>query len=258
MTATMSKGTVEILELKDARKAARTLYKSFDNDDVARYVSRHLEHDPKQKELVDMQLYEAYVTQHIMKGLALAIKGDDHENKDSFETVALWATPESTSMDDYITLIRSGFAKLAWNTGAEGRRRVFGVLFKVLHDNYDAIMSCDKEDGENVYTLVYLGSSPDARGKGNVRKMFEYTFQNHIDKRNSLTYLESSAIANLPIYEKFGFKATADIWLGDKEDPVDKARMDIMIRGPKGEEWKYLRETRERQGYTVPSASYAK
>lgn len=107
----MSKQEVVVLDLKDAKKAARTLYESFDDDGVARYVSRHLENDPERKKQVDLQYYEAYVVSHIMKGLVLAIKGDDHENKDTFETVSIWVRPDSGSLDDYITLIRSGDRK---------------------------------------------------------------------------------------------------------------------------------------------------
>jgi len=253
----MSKSRVEILDFKDVKKAALTLYKAFDNDDVARYVSRHLEHDPVKKKQVDLQLYEAYLTQHIMKGLVLGIRGENHEEEDCYETVSIWVKPESGSLDDYLTLIRSGFAKLAWDTGSEGRRRVFGVLFKVLHDAYDKIISIDPNH-ENTWTLVYLGSTPLARGKGNVRAIFEHIFTNYIDPMNSCTYLESSSLNNFPIYEKFGFRAVADIWLGDTSDLVDKARMDVMIRGPKGKQWEYLEETRKIMNYDVPEQSIAK
>lgn len=253
----MSKRDIEILEFKDAKRAARTLYRAFDNDDVAKYTSRHLENDPVKRKEVDLQLYEAYIVSHIMKGIVFGIKGDNFEENDCYETVSLWVKPDSGALDDYITLIRSGFAKLAWNTGSEGRRRVFKVLFNVLHDNYHEIMKIDPNE-ENTWTLVYLGSIPESRGKGNVRKMFDYVFNHYIDPMNANTYLESSAVRNLPIYEKFGFRAVSDIWLGDKEDPVDKARMDIMIRGPNGSEWKYLKESREKFGYIIPEVSVAK
>lgn len=249
---------VELLTYKDAKKAARTLYAAFDDDDVARYVSRHLEHDPVKRREVDLQLYEAYIVSHMMKGLVFGIKGDNHEESDTFETVSLWVKPDSGSMDDYLTLIRSGFAKLAWNTGSEGRRRVFGVLFGVLHDEFDRITEIDPKNQDKIWTLVYLGSAPSARGKGNVRNMFEHVFQQYIDPSDGLTYLESSSVNNFPIYEKFGFRAVKDIWLGDLEDPVDNARMDVMIRGPRGTEWEHLHESREKWGYEVHLNSVAK
>ncbi|GMM29072.1 hypothetical protein DAMA08_017880 [Martiniozyma asiatica (nom. inval.)] len=249
----MSKShNIEILTFKDVKKAARTLYESFDDDDVARYCSRHLENDPQRKLDVDLAMYEAYVSVHIMKGLAIGIKGENASDADNetFETVALWEIPNGGDMSDYITLIRSGFAKLAWKTGAEGRKRIFQTMFPVLHGNFHDIMHNKGE--ENTFTLVYLGSTPKARGKGNVRAIFEWMFQNYIDKNNSVAYLESSSVNNFPIYEKFGFKPVADIWLGDKNDPVDSARMDVMIRGPNGSTWEYLEETRIRREYTIP------
>lgn len=249
---------VEILTYKDAKKAARTLYASFDNDDVAKFVSRHLEHDPVKRREVDLQLYEAYVVSHMMKGIVFGIKGENHEQSETFETVSLWVKPDSGSLDDYLTLIRSGFAKLAWNTGSEGRRRVFCILFGVLHDECHKIMEIDPQGESNMWTLVYLGSAPSARGKGNVRKMFEHIFKHYIDPTDGITYLESSSVANFPIYEKFGFRAVKDIWLGDPNDPVDKARMDVMIRGPHGDEWKYLHQSREKWNYKVHPNSVAK
>ncbi|KAH3660241.1 hypothetical protein OGAPHI_007446 [Ogataea philodendri] len=243
---------VEILEYSDCKKAARTLYESFDNDDVAKFVSRHLEDNPELKKQCDLLMYEAYIHSHILKGLVVGIKGDDHEESDSFETVAVFTHPNSGELDDYLTLVRSGFARLAWMTGAEGRQRIFGTMFKVLHENFENIMSVDP-DGENTWTLVYLGSTPKARGKGNVRALMDYMFTNHIDPANSITYLESSAIKNLPIYSRFDFVPVADIWLGDKNDKNDSARMDVMVRGPQGKPWKFIDETRERTGYVVPS-----
>jgi hypothetical protein len=247
---------VEILTFNDTKKAALTLYKAFDNDDVARFVSRHLENDPARKREIDLQMYEAYINSHIMKGLVIGIKGDNHEEKDIYETVSIWEKPNA-DITDYLTLIRSGFAKVAWNTGAEGRRRVFSIMFKILHDSFHEITDCDP-NGSNTWTLVYLGSTPDARGKGNVRKVFEYMFQEHIDPTGANAYLESSSVVNFPIYEKFGFRAVRDIWLGDKNDPSDSARMDVMIRGPKGETWKYLDVAREKFNYEVHENSIAK
>lgn len=251
------KSKVEVLGFDDCKKAARTLYESFDDDDVDRYLNRHLESDPELKKKCDLLVYEAYTYSLMLKGLVVGVKGDDHESKDTFETVAVWATPDTGDIEDYMTMLRSGFARLAWMTGSEGRRRIFGDLFSVLHDNYEDIMKIDP-DRDNIYTLVYLGSMPHARGKGNVRAIFDYMFDNRIDPTNSLSYLESSALRNVPIYEHFGFRCVADEWLGNKDDPSDRARMDVMIRGPHGEEWKYLEQVRQDRGYEIPSSSKLK
>lgn len=252
-----STSIVEKLDPKDVRKAAVTLYHAFDNDDVAAYCTRHLENEPEKRKKVDIMLFEAYVNLFMLRGMAFVIKGENHEQKEVFETVSLWEIPNCGSMDDYLTLLRTGFAKLGWYAGAEGRRRVFQVLFKVLHDNVDLITKRDPAH-DNMYTLIYLGSTPDARGKGNVRKIFDHVFENYVDRDNAITYLESSNLVNTPIYEKFGFRAVCDIWLGDKNDESDRARMDIMIRGPQGAEWKYLEEVRKERAYVVPENSVLK
>ncbi|GMG36636.1 unnamed protein product [Ambrosiozyma monospora] len=253
------KPKVEVLNLSDSKKAGRTLFESFGPEDsVARYVNRHLEDsDLELKQRCDLLMYEAYTYSHMLHGLVVGVKGEDTDS-DSFETVAVWLHPESTDFDNYITLVRSGFARLAWMTGAEGRKRIFNDLFKVLHDQAEQILSNDKEHKDNVWTLVYLGSTPAARGKGNVRAIFEYMIKNHVDPDNALLYLESSAFANIPIYEKFGLRCVGDIWVGDKDAPDgDCARMDVMIRGPQGQEWKYLKQVREQRGYVIPDVSKA-
>ncbi|OWB84671.1 hypothetical protein B5S33_g3321 [[Candida] boidinii] len=242
---------VEILEFKDYKKAARTLYEAFEGDDVKRYATRFLENDPVAKKNLDMALFESYVYSHLMIGKCFVIKGDDHETKDTFETVALFTTPDSPELN-YLSLIKSGFAKVAWMAGSEGRRRIFKVLFAVLHDNFFKIMGPDLN---RVWTLVYLASTKQARGKGNVRAMFDYVFTNYIDKDNCLTYLESSNYVNTPIYERFQFAPAADIWLGDLEHKDDKARMDVMIRGVQGKPYERLEEIRKEYNYVIPDNS---
>ncbi|GME93992.1 unnamed protein product [Ambrosiozyma monospora] len=88
--------------------------------------------------------------------------------------------------------------------------------------------------------------------------MFEYMFDRFIDPANGIGYLESSNLVNIPIYEKFGFRAVRDVYLyGDLDDDVepDQCRMDIMVRGVHGEKWKYLDDARQKFNYAVPENS---
>ncbi|CDK27296.1 unnamed protein product [Kuraishia capsulata CBS 1993] len=240
---------VELLTLADYKKAAATLYESFDDDDVARYVSNHLESDPERRKLADIALYEMYVYSHILRGQVVAVKGEDHESSDTFETVSVWVQPGALPVDSWWTLLRSGYLKLSWYTGLKGRKRVFQEMFPLLHDSAHEILG---DDAEKAYFLVYLGSTPKARGKGNVRAIFEYMFSNYIDKNGFVSYLESSSLKNLPIYEKFGFRCVSDIWLGDKTNPKDSARMDVMVRGVKGEKWEQHDHVRKTRSYEPP------
>ncbi|GMF07958.1 unnamed protein product [Ambrosiozyma monospora] len=129
------KPKIELLELKDYKKAARTLYQAFSKDKVALYCSRHLEKDPELRRKCDIMLFEAFVYSYVLEGVVLVVKGDSNTDGDdsTFETVALWATPES-QVETYTTMVRSGFAKFAWMTGSEGRKRektnsIFGHWF---------------------------------------------------------------------------------------------------------------------------------
>lgn len=240
---------VEILTKKDYQKAARTLYESFDDDDVARFTSNHLKDDPELRLKVDLMLYECYVYSFMLKGLVVGIRGENHENEDTFESVALWATPDGGDFSaDPLCMLRSGWLKFAWMTGADGRRRVFKEMFSVLHDNEVDILG---PETLNVYTLVYLGSTPKARGKGNVRKIFDYMYTQFINKENALCYLESSNTVNVPIYKKFGFEPVRDIWLGSLEDKEDSAMMTVMIRGRNGAPWPRIEEVRQSSNYKL-------
>lgn len=220
----MSKSRVRILTTSDTKRAARTLLKAFRGDRVNDYLSHHLRDQPEMKERVDIALYEAYVYSHVLKGLVVGVDGDSEE---CFETVLLWAVP-FVDVEDTVTMARSGYLRFSWLTGAEGRQRVFNELFPLLHNTQHEIVG-----DVPTYTLVYVGSTPEAQGKGNLRAMFEFMFEEYIDRDQALAYLESSAMTNIPIYERFGFKQVRDIYLGQKGEE-DSARMDVMVRQPKG------------------------
>ncbi|GBL51531.1 hypothetical_protein [Candidozyma auris] len=233
---------VKHLTLEDVPKAARTLQESFAKDSLARLLTCHVK-DPRQKYELDILLYEAYLRQHIAKGICLGI-GESEEN---FETVAIWSIPSSIDdgIESFHTLMAAGYGKLWEKAGPEGQQKIFEGMLPLLHDTSAKILATDKRfKNKGVYTLVYLGSVASARGKGNVRTIFEYMFKNYIDTPNSnnIAYLESSSPDNIPIYNKFGFHFYKDITLGDKDklDAVegdDYAVMNVMIRGSFGQDW---------------------
>lgn len=233
---------VRQLTLADTEKAATTLLKSFETDALARLLTNHISNETEKLKL-DRALYEAYLRQHILKGIVLGIG----ESEKEFETVALWSTPTSLEegLEDFAVLMESGYGKLWDIAGDEGRHKIFKGMLPLLHDTCEKILNTDaKFKGKGVYTLVYLGSVAAARGKGNVRTMFEYMFKNYIDKpnTNNIAYLESSAPDNIPIYNRFGFHFYLDIMLGSKEKPGakegdDYAVMHVMIRDSYGQDW---------------------
>lgn len=228
----MNKAKVEILGFSDYKQVALTLYESFQNDLLSKYLTIHLAGNPDLKKRAEIALFEAYAYSHMLKGLVVGIRSEDGKR---FETVAVWARPDSGNMENFWTLVRSGYLKYAWLTGAEGRDRLFNGLFPLLHKTSHEVLG---QAQTNTWSLIYLGSTPEARGKGNARAMFDFMFENYIDKKGCLSYLESSSSANIPIYEKFGYKLVKQIVLGD---PVDKdkdfAAFEIMVRGPMGKQW---------------------
>lgn len=233
---------IRVLANEDAKKAALTLYDSFQTDSLAKMLTNHIK-DPAYRREVDIFLYECYLRQHIAKGVCLGIG----ESESGFETVAVWSTPTSVDegLDDFPTLMDAGYGKLWEMSGKEGQEKIFKGMLPLLHDSFNHIMATDSRFADKgVYTLVYLGSLASARGKGNVRLMFEYMFERYIDlpNTNHIAYLESSSATNIPIYNKFGFLFYKDIMLGSRSNPAAKegedfAVMNVMIRGPYGESW---------------------
>lgn len=232
---------IRLLNLSDVHKAAKTLLASFKTDALARLLVAHIE-TQAEKDRCETLLYEAYLRQHILKGLCFGINETDR----GFETVAIWSTPTSVhdGLDSFGVLMESGYNKVWDLFGEIGREKVFYGMLPLLHDSCERILTNDSRfRNKGVWTLVYLGSTVEARGKGNVRKMFDYMYTKYIDASdNNIAYLESSSPSNIPIYERFGFRFYEDIVLGDStsKDAIegeDFAVMNVMIRGPKGRDW---------------------
>lgn len=232
---------IKILDYADVDKAALTLADAFSSDALAKLLVSDLENYQLKRDF-EIALYKAYLNQHIAKGICLGI----NELDDEFETVAIWSCPDSheRGLDSFANLMESGYDRV-WNMGCEKtRNKVFYGMLPLLHDSCERILSSDSRfRNKGVYTLVYLGSTTRAQGKGNTRKMFDFMFENFvdIDDTNNICYLESSATTNIPIYERFGFKYYEDILLGEKsENSVegeDWAAMNIMVRGSFGHDW---------------------
>ncbi|KAI5956879.1 hypothetical protein KGF54_000497 [Candida jiufengensis] len=239
-----NKQTTELRYLteKDVYKAALTLKDAFTNDSLSKLLVCHIK-DQYKRDYCELLLYEAYIKQHLKKGIVLG----QGENETCFETVSIWSHPKSEEdgLDSFHTLMQSGFDKIWENFGKEGQNKMFSKdgMLPLLHDSCERIIKGDKRFKDKpIYTLVYVGSTKKAQGKGNLRKMFDFMFDNYIDPNNALAYLESSSPNNIPIYERFDFHFIEDIMLGDNQlegavEGEDYAIMNVMIRGIKGEDW---------------------
>ncbi|KAI5963097.1 uncharacterized protein KGF55_002889 [Candida pseudojiufengensis] len=233
---------VRYLQEKDIYKAALTLKDAFSNDSLSKLLVCHIK-DHYKRDYCELLLYEAYIKQHLQKGIVL-VQG---ENDINFETVSIWSHPKSEDegLDSFFTLMQSGFDKVWENFEEKGRNKIFSEdgMLTLLHDSCERIINNDlRFKNKPIYTLVYVGSTKQAQGKGNLRKMFEFMFKNYIDPNNALAYLESSSPNNIPIYEKFDFHFVEDIMLGENDfegaiEGEDYAIMNVMIRGIKGQDW---------------------
>ena len=133
--------------------------------------------------------------------------------------------PPGQTMDDYLTICRSGMWRLNYRLSPEGKRRFFTEFLPLLHDTMHAALG--PRETETWY-LVYLGTRPSGRGKGHARSLVEHVTR-IADREGRACYLESSNAANPAIYRKFGFEERRTVHLQRGERNVE---LDIMVREP--------------------------
>lgn len=88
--------TVEVLTIKDYKKAARTLQIAFQDDLYVNYLTSGLS-DTTTKEQLDLALFEATAYSTIMNGLLVAVRDREAEESDPqapFLAVACFQKPE--------------------------------------------------------------------------------------------------------------------------------------------------------------------
>lgn len=209
--------SVRRVELHEYIKARDTLVRAFTEDKVARYLTDCDNNTPEQRQKLDIEIFEYIVYAHLLKGIVLTI-GD-------WEGLACWMPPNQ-NMDDLWTILRSGMWRLKFSLGKESRERYFNEFLPKLHDAKADVL---KERDDKSWYLIYLGTVPEARGKGYSRKLVQYV-TDIADKNQEACYLESSSAANLPIYHKFGFELKREVYLTRSEEPV---QLQCMVREPK-------------------------
>ena len=97
--------------------------------------------------------------------------------------------PPGQNMDDMLTIFKSGMWRLFYKFSNEARKRFFNEFLPRLHDTKYFFLTSNiymwltyffnrtevlGERDANSWYLVYLGTRPDARGKGYARKLVEY------------------------------------------------------------------------------------
>ena len=79
--------------------------------------------------------------------------------------------PPGKNMDDWYTILRSGMWRLNYMLSREGKKRFFDEFLPMLHDTKHEVMA---ERDEESWYLVYLGTKPEARGKGYAKRLIEH------------------------------------------------------------------------------------
>ncbi|KAH8155400.1 uncharacterized protein LAJ45_00410 [Morchella importuna] len=215
-----SNDQVRVLGIDEYKSAARTLADAFFKDDVAFYCLETPDNGGMTREELyplHLEILEYIVAAHCYNGLVLGI-GEHNEG------IALWMPP-GKNMDDWFTIFRSGMWRLYWKLTKEGKKRYFEEFLEVLHQTKVNAMGDQDKDA---WYLVYLGVTPDARGRGYARKLIEFVTRKCDLEGGAPCYLESSHINNVPMYQRFGFVKKSQVVLGPNcGKPVP---LDIMIR----------------------------
>ncbi|CAN8103014.1 unnamed protein product [Discula destructiva] len=211
---------VRVVGMSECREVALSLAYAFATDDLACYL---LNTDdmatltPEEKWRLHVDMFTYIVAAHILNGEVHVIGAE-------YDAVALWMPP-GREMDDWYTLFRSGQWRLWYQLSAEGRQRYYSEMLPLLHRTKAEVLG---ERDHDAYYLVYLGTKPNARGRGYARKLIQ-TMIDRADAEKRPVYLESSSLANNTYYQKFGFVGKKDIFLERGPSPV---QLSIMVREP--------------------------
>ncbi|KAJ9639061.1 hypothetical protein H2204_003969 [Knufia peltigerae] len=224
-TTTTNLDGVRIVAPNEYKEAAACLAEAFRFDNIVRYAidTPDREHLTQEERFEMHKAVMEYVTYaHCLNGLVLTAG-------DNYDCVALWLPP-GKNIDDWVTVIRSGMWRLSYKLSKEGKIRFFDEFLPLLHDTKQEILG--ERDDQSWY-LNYVGTRPEARGKGYARKVIEYVSK-LADGHGLPCYLESSHNINIIIYGKLGFELRKQIFL--TRAPGKELRLDVMVREPVGRE----------------------
>jgi GNAT superfamily N-acetyltransferase len=193
---------VEVLTIKDYKKAARTLQIAFEDDLYVNYLTSGIK-ESNLKNQMDLALFEATTYSTILSGLLVGVRDLDSELKDPnapFLAVACFHKPEKASkhknkndrikkdstnaenrsLFSYLwSMYQGGYLKFVWLANKETRQRVFDEQWELL-DKYRAEVLGD--DFDYSWYLSDIGAIPRGRGKGLARMLVDYVCQKYVDR----------------------------------------------------------------------------
>ena len=215
---------LKVLTTADYKAAGACLTECFASDPVVTYpldAPDAADWPAAQRQELFERMFECTVYAHIMRGVAVGVPSVREPG--AFDAVALWMPP-GRNMDDPLTMLRSGLWRLRWAYSPQGRARFYDEFLPLLHRVKAEVLA---ERDDHSWYLVYLGTREAARGRGLARRLIRFGTE-QADAQNRATYLESSHRANVPYYQRLGFKIARTIALKDG----DKCEMDVMVREP--------------------------
>lgn len=157
---------IRIVSPHEYKEAALCLAEAFREDHVVRYAidtpdRAHWSEEQKYNLFVQMMEYITYAT--CLKGLVTTVGPN-------YDCVALWNPPGKT-MDDLLTLLRSGLWRLHFQLSKEGRIRFFDEFLPLLTRSLNETLGGRSTD---CWYLNYIGTKPGSRGRGYARKLIEH------------------------------------------------------------------------------------
>ncbi|KAG7818845.1 hypothetical protein KL928_002713 [Ogataea angusta] len=178
---------VEVVTLKDYKKAAKTLQIAFKDDLYVNYLTSGIT-DARLKRQMNMALFEATVYSTILKGLVVAVRDSELEQKmpdAPFLAVACFEKPQKAkdhqpqSILNYLwSLYQGGYLKFMWLANKETRQRVFEEQSQMLESFRAEVLGPDRDKS---WYLSDIGAIPRGRGKGLARRLIDFVTHNYID-----------------------------------------------------------------------------
>ncbi|KAH3668116.1 hypothetical protein OGAPHI_001870 [Ogataea philodendri] len=178
---------VEVVTLKDYKKAAKTLQIAFKDDLYVNFLTSGISDDRLRKQM-NLALFEATVYSTILQGLVVAVRDSELEQKipdAPFLAVACFEKPEKASaprdqsiMNYLWSMYQGGYLKFMWLANKETRQRVLEEQNELLHSFRADVLGPELEKS---WYLSDIGAIPRGRGKGLARRLIDYVTHYYID-----------------------------------------------------------------------------
>ncbi|QPG76367.1 hypothetical protein FOA43_003755 [Brettanomyces nanus] len=181
------KPRVEVIAIKDYKKAAKTLQIAFKDDLYVCYLTSGIT-DSRLKEQLDLALFEATVYSTLLSGMVVAVRDVEGEKVDAdapFLAVACFDKPRpredhssKSLLGSLWSMYKGGYLKFIWMANKETRQRVLEEQSSMLEEfRYEAL----GDEFASSWYMSDIGAIPKGRGKGLARALVDYVCQHFID-----------------------------------------------------------------------------